>query len=330
MSLITRCPACQTLFRVVPDQLRVSEGWVRCGQCDEIFDASSQLLPNAPAIDPLSVPPDPTPTPTPITPAPAPAPQFAQIQLDPQELAALTQTEEAFEQAAPFPDDTAAPDVLLSEPLDWQPPPPDAALPECSADPQLDACAPIDSGAQVLDRRAEFGDVSFLREKHANSFWSKPLVHFSLILISLVLLIGLAGQMVLHERDRIAAAEPGLKPWLLTLCRALNCSLSPVRKIESIVIDSASFTKIRGDAYRLNFTVKNNEALELALPAIELTLTDTLDQPVIRRVFLPSELGSATGILAASSEWAVALPVAVKDAVAASKVAGYRVLAFYP
>ena len=44
MSLITRCTACQTLFRVVPDQLRISDGWVRCGQCGEIFDAAQNLL----------------------------------------------------------------------------------------------------------------------------------------------------------------------------------------------------------------------------------------------------------------------------------------------
>src|SRR5665647_163510 len=47
MSLITRCPACETLFKVVPDQLRISEGWVRCGQCDDIFDASLHLLPDS-------------------------------------------------------------------------------------------------------------------------------------------------------------------------------------------------------------------------------------------------------------------------------------------
>src|SRR5665647_947691 len=57
MSLITRCPTCETLFRVVPDQLRVSDGWVRCGQCDEIFDASLHLLATslkeaAPAVHP--------------------------------------------------------------------------------------------------------------------------------------------------------------------------------------------------------------------------------------------------------------------------------------
>ena len=49
MSQITRCPSCATTFKVVADQLRISEGWVRCGQCKEVFDASAHLLPVAPA-----------------------------------------------------------------------------------------------------------------------------------------------------------------------------------------------------------------------------------------------------------------------------------------
>ncbi|HEX2012729.1 MAG TPA: zinc-ribbon domain-containing protein, partial [Roseateles sp.] len=44
MSLATRCTACGTIFRVVQDQLRVSEGWVRCGRCAEVFDAREQLF----------------------------------------------------------------------------------------------------------------------------------------------------------------------------------------------------------------------------------------------------------------------------------------------
>ena len=44
MSLITRCPACATTFKVVPDQLRISDGWVRCGQCTEVFDATANLV----------------------------------------------------------------------------------------------------------------------------------------------------------------------------------------------------------------------------------------------------------------------------------------------
>lgn len=45
MSLITRCPACSTMFKLVTDQLRVSGGWVRCGRCNEVFDAATHLLP---------------------------------------------------------------------------------------------------------------------------------------------------------------------------------------------------------------------------------------------------------------------------------------------
>ena len=45
MSLVTRCPACNTLFKVVADQLRISDGWVRCGRCEEVFDASLYLQP---------------------------------------------------------------------------------------------------------------------------------------------------------------------------------------------------------------------------------------------------------------------------------------------
>jgi predicted Zn finger-like uncharacterized protein len=44
MSLLTQCPACQTYYRVVPDQLRISDGWVKCGQCGDIFDASMHLV----------------------------------------------------------------------------------------------------------------------------------------------------------------------------------------------------------------------------------------------------------------------------------------------
>ncbi|MDB6001162.1 MAG: hypothetical protein JWP52_2861 [Rhizobacter sp.] len=44
MSLATRCTACGTVFRVVQDQLKVSEGWVRCGKCHEVFNALEGLV----------------------------------------------------------------------------------------------------------------------------------------------------------------------------------------------------------------------------------------------------------------------------------------------
>lgn len=44
----TRCPACATVFRVTSEQLRLKAGKVRCGQCQTVFNAFDQLLPDDP------------------------------------------------------------------------------------------------------------------------------------------------------------------------------------------------------------------------------------------------------------------------------------------
>ncbi len=44
MSLATRCTSCGTVFRVVQDQLKVSEGWVRCGRCQQVFNELEALF----------------------------------------------------------------------------------------------------------------------------------------------------------------------------------------------------------------------------------------------------------------------------------------------
>jgi predicted Zn finger-like uncharacterized protein len=45
MGLVTRCPACSTTFKFVPDQIRIAAGWVRCGNCGKVFNASAHMLP---------------------------------------------------------------------------------------------------------------------------------------------------------------------------------------------------------------------------------------------------------------------------------------------
>jgi predicted Zn finger-like uncharacterized protein len=43
MVLATRCPFCETVFRLQSAQLALRRGLVRCGHCREVFDASSSL-----------------------------------------------------------------------------------------------------------------------------------------------------------------------------------------------------------------------------------------------------------------------------------------------
>lgn len=320
MSLITRCPACETLFKVVPDQLRISDGWVRCGQCDEIFDASLHLLP--------------------VAPEPA-------LQTVGHEGAAAQSDGMAVWQGTPAPLDInldadlsdrpgdlvlevqAHGTVAAVEELQWTAPEP---LASDSPAPAGEVIVPgkIHPDDDEAARSAELGDVSFLRGRRASSFWHQRFMRATLLGLGLALLLGLAVQVVLHERDRLAAFEPRLQPWLQALCDPFNCRLSPLRRIEAIVIDSSSFSRIRGDAYRLNFTLKNSAATPLAVPAMELTLTDALDQAVVRRVLGAGELGARSDTLGAGAEWSASVALALQAGGTAERVAGYRLLAFYP
>ena len=328
MSLITRCPACETLFKVVPDQLRISEGWVRCGQCDEIFDASIHLLSSEQALNP-----------PPIT-------DDVDSSLDMQSDDESAEIEQVLPEPSAHPDPEFIPveqleqesvpasliqsDTVIADAMSTLNEHADASPRDFSTSTLYARASFTDTEDDKPDHSGEFDNISFLRDKQANSVWRKPIIRAVLGLTGLLLLFTLLGQIVFHERDRMAASEPRFKPWLVAFCGPLNCSLSPLRKFEAMVIDSASFTKIRGDSYGLNFTIRNMDALELALPAIELTLTDSHEQSVIRRVFLPAELGVKSDALAAGRALTVSLAMVVKDAGAAAKVAGYRVFAFYP
>lgn len=44
MALATRCPHCNTTFRVASDQLKLRGGIVRCGTCSQVFDGNAALV----------------------------------------------------------------------------------------------------------------------------------------------------------------------------------------------------------------------------------------------------------------------------------------------
>lgn len=46
--MYTRCPECQTTFRISPRDLSAARGRVRCGHCDEVFNALEHLIGAAP------------------------------------------------------------------------------------------------------------------------------------------------------------------------------------------------------------------------------------------------------------------------------------------
>lgn len=330
MSLITRCPACQTTFRVVPDQLRMSEGWARCGQCAEIFDAASSLQEDAPlasggsgsglraGVD-IDVDPD-------------PSPEIASESTD------KTSSESRSEPVRSTLSSAAEEAMALR-----------TALQEIVAARQnfVDEIEPIkSSGSTGAERTAYSSDTegrspqemndelapSFLRgpaEPPKRTLWHKTWVRFSLGLVSLVLSLLLVAQTAVHERDRLATLLPQIKPALESVCSYLGCVVSSLRQIDAVTVESSTLSKIRNDTYRLSLTIRNTAPYELAMPALEFTVTDAQDQAVIRRVLLGSEL-NLNSRLAANAEWSGAIDLSVRPGSGVERIAGYRVLAFYP
>ena len=311
MSLITRCPACGTMFKVVTDQLKVSQGWVRCGHCTEVFDASLHLQAAQNPMAPWS--------------GASPASKVdveIEAQIEP----------EVPLMAEPSPSALPQYSNLGSFPVAAE-----TALVESS---EADRADPVNESPEELPD----DDVSFVRDARRQAFWCKPSVRFALGLSGLLLSVFLLLQFMLQQRDSLATLEPRLKPWLQMLCEPLQCEIAPLRHIEAVVIDSSSFNKVNGDSYRLSFSLKNAGTTPVAMPSLEVTLTDTQEQALVRRVITPAQFGVTddTGMLGTGSDFSGVVVMQVLGADAQGtvgsippaavplRVAGYRVLAFYP
>ena len=85
-----------------------------------------------------------------------------------------------------------------------------------------------------------------------------------------------------------------------------------------------------GNLLVLNATLRNRASYEQDYPALELSLTDTQDAAIARRVFMPGEyLPSKLPVdqpFVANTDVAVRLWIEAKDISAA----GYRLYVFYP
>ena len=303
------------MFKVVPDQLRVSDGWVRCGQCNEVFDANANL--QADAGDVL------------ISPAP-PVEQIEPVEpIEPAEpVEPMLPLEQDFGAEAPVAVEII--EVTAEEPFLEVNPHALHIEPELQEFVGSGDAVPSETTDQVLPAADDQPQHSFMQSAASPSRWGRRWVRVALSVLCLLLAMVLFLQIVVQERERIAATEPATRDSLESLCEVLNCRISALRQIESVVIDSSAFVKVRADVYRLSFTLKNTAQTVVATPALELTLTDMQDQPVVRRVFVAGDFGKQQMAMEPGAELPVTLPLAVKIAGHSERISGYRLLSFYP
>jgi predicted Zn finger-like uncharacterized protein len=108
-------------------------------------------------------------------------------------------------------------------------------------------------------------------------------------LAALIALAALAGQLAYRYRTELATLTPQLRPLLVEGCRFLDCELRLPRRPDLLSIESSDLqADSRGESLIvLNAVIRNRAPFAQELPALELTLTDADDRPLVRRVLRP-------------------------------------------
>ncbi len=316
MSLATRCTACGTVFRVVQDQLKVSEGWVRCGRCSEVFNALEGLFDltrETPPEAPIDLPAQAT---RPSTDTALGDKIDAQLHgaHDEQSAASAVDARDRLE----FPDarfDTH----MLSEPGSETPPDDDAVL---SISPNADAADAPDDAADVAEPPPEF-----VQRAQRQARWQSPAMRAALGGAAALLVAGLGLQVMHQQRDGVAARWPAMAPVLSAWCATWSCAIAAPRRIEDVAVESTALARSAApDAYRLAVVLRNRGAMPVALPSVDLSLTDTTGQLIARKVLSPGDFRTAATPLRPGADTALQLELTAGGA----RVTGYTVEVFYP
>jgi predicted Zn finger-like uncharacterized protein len=142
----------------------------------------------------------------------------------------------------------------------------------------------------------------------------------------LVVLLGL--QSMVHSRDHLAATMPELRSTLTVLCEPMNCEVRWPMSPDNVSMETGTFKRIDANLYSFEGVIKNASAFPVWMPTLELTLTDSDDTAVVRKVITPSDMGLADGLRAGRSQgFEIKFTV---DAAFSSRIIGYRSVLFYP
>lgn len=148
---------------------------------------------------------------------------------------------------------------------------------------------------------------------------------------ALLLTVLLVAQFAYTFRVDLAARMPGFKPALVAYCKLLKCTVPLPQKTDLIGIESSELVADPGHESQINLNalLRNRAPYAQAFPSLELTLNDSLDKPLARRIFRPSDYlppseNEAAG-MQPNHELSLSLHLHVNDL----RPMGYRLAVFY-
>jgi predicted Zn finger-like uncharacterized protein len=183
----------------------------------------------------------------------------------------------------------------------------------------------------ALDEVDADDEPDFLKRGRRKQRLSRKLRIF-LSVSCFILLIAALLQGTYIFRNQIAGWFPQAKPALINACELLGCRIDLPAQIDQVSIESSELQTLANDkdTFVLTTLLRNYSSTYQEWPHIELTLNDTNEKALLRRVFTPADyLNNSEDVrigFSANSERSVKLSFELSQL----KASGYRVYLFYP
>jgi predicted Zn finger-like uncharacterized protein len=148
------------------------------------------------------------------------------------------------------------------------------------------------------------------------------------VLLSIILVL----QAAYAFRTQIMVLLPHSRTYYVRFCESVGCVIGLPKLSNYLHIEGSDLKvldPLHPNEIQLLLSLRNRAPIDLAYPAFELTLTNSLEQAVARRVFLPGEYlprTEQTDGLKAGTE----LPIQLYLDIGVLRAAGYRLYLFYP
>jgi predicted Zn finger-like uncharacterized protein len=297
--LLTRCPDCDTTFRVTEDTLRKANGQVRCGRCASVFNAYAEL--HDPAAKSFEAEPAPTPPPA------APRPQ-----------ATVTPRPSAPAERATSTERAAPPPVASPAPAEPTATPHEAAEP-IGTDFVADVVAELkassleaDAGGGDSEPDATRTDAELISANEVEQVLATaappsssaepwPALRSEAVrepasrwwgVAAMLALLALGAQAIHHFRSAVAG-NATFGPWIQQAYAALGVQLTPawdVRQYEILDWVATAEPSARGlGSLKITARIQNHGPLQQPYPAVKLRLKDRWEEAVSSRLFTPNE-----------------------------------------
>ena len=158
----------------------------------------------------------------------------------------------------------------------------------------------------------------------------------SRLLWSLLLVLAtalLAAQAAYRFRTEIAAFAPSARDAVESACKVMRCRIAVPRRPDLMSIESSD---LQADPRAenlivLNAVLRNRAPFSQDYPALELTLTDEAERPVVRRVLMPADyLGASRPAPAEGLGAGAEASFRVTFDAGRTRATGYRLYLFFP